>query len=116
MRQAYEEGRGGVLVRAKMHIEDGSGTTEGGKKRARRASGGGSPAKPLVVITELPYQTNKVGAPFRHCLRFFPGAFRLPYALRGCWRGCVPACLGSMRKRRSLCHTGSRMCMLSIGR
>lgn len=91
MRQAYEEGRGGVLVRAKMHIEDGSGTTEGGKKRARRASGGGSPAKPLVVITELPYQTNKVGAPSRHCPRSFPGALRLPYALRGCWRGCVPA-------------------------
>ncbi|KAL4439020.1 hypothetical protein ABPG77_006957 [Micractinium sp. CCAP 211/92] len=59
VRQAYEEGRGGVLVRAKMHIEDGGGTAEGGRRRAKRSSGGGSPAKPLVVITELPYQTNK---------------------------------------------------------
>lgn len=63
VRQAYEEGRGGVLVRAKMHVEDGSGGGEGGRRRARRAAGGGSPAKPLVVITELPYQTNKVGSP-----------------------------------------------------
>ncbi|EFN51479.1 hypothetical protein CHLNCDRAFT_56398 [Chlorella variabilis] len=44
VRQAYEEGKGGILMRAKIHIEDGS------------SSGSG---KPLVVITELPYQTNK---------------------------------------------------------
>lgn len=57
VRTAYEEGKGGVLMRAKMHIDDGS-TAKRGK--AKRGGGGGS-SKPLVVITELPYQTNKVG-------------------------------------------------------
>ena len=41
--EAYTTGRGSVLVRGKVHVEDGS-----GKK------------KPLIVITELPFQTNKV--------------------------------------------------------
>jgi hypothetical protein len=51
-----------------MHIEDGSTTTgssgggASGKRRAKRNAGGGTTSKPLVVITELPYQTNKVGA------------------------------------------------------
>ncbi|KAG7673555.1 hypothetical protein KSW81_006757 [Nannochloris sp. 'desiccata'] len=40
--EAYTTGRGSVLVRGKVHVEDGS-----GKK------------KPLIVITELPFQTNK---------------------------------------------------------
>jgi DNA gyrase/topoisomerase IV subunit A len=72
VRQAYEEGKGGILMRAKMHIEDGSGgttatssgSTDGAgaaaaKKKAKKAGGGNG--KPLVVVTELPYQTNKVG-------------------------------------------------------
>ena len=42
LREAYTTGRGTIVVRAKMHIEETS------KKKA------------LVVITELPYQTNKV--------------------------------------------------------
>ncbi len=67
VREAYTTGRGGVVVRAKMHIEDpnnpatgasGNGNGAAGKKRAKR-SGGSS--KPAVVVTELPYQTNKVG-------------------------------------------------------
>jgi DNA gyrase/topoisomerase IV subunit A len=67
VRQAYEEGKGGILMRGKMHIEDGSTTTgsgggASGKRRAKRNAGGGTASKPLVVITELPYQTNKVGA------------------------------------------------------
>ncbi len=65
VREAYSKGRGGVLVRAKMHIEDpnnpaatAAGNGAGaGKKRARRSVGS---TKPAVVITELPYQTNKV--------------------------------------------------------
>ncbi|PSC74003.1 DNA gyrase subunit A [Micractinium conductrix] len=62
VRQAYEEGKGGILVRAKMHIEDGSSGSGGGggkKKKGGGGGGGGSASKPLVVITELPYQTNK---------------------------------------------------------
>ena len=41
LRQAYETGKGKLLLRAKTHIEDGS----AGRK--------------LIVITELPYQVNK---------------------------------------------------------
>ena len=67
VREAFRTGRGGIVVRAKMHIEDpnnpaalaaGNGNGASGKKRAKR-SGGSS--KPAVVVTELPYQTNKVG-------------------------------------------------------
>ena len=74
VRSAYEEGKGGILMRAKMHIEDGSGGTTAtpsgaagapgtagaaaAKKKAKKAAG--SNGKPLVVVTELPYQTNKV--------------------------------------------------------
>jgi DNA gyrase subunit A len=58
VRQAYEEGKGGVLMRAKMHIEDGGNGGAASKRRPKRAAGGSG--KPLVVITELPYQTNKV--------------------------------------------------------
>lgn len=72
VREAYTKGRGGVLMRAKMHIEDpnnpatlagggnGSSAAAGGKRRGARRSSGGS-SKPAVVITELPYQTNKAG-------------------------------------------------------
>ena len=42
LREAYTTGRGTVTVRARMHVEDNS------KK------------KPSIVITEIPYQTNKV--------------------------------------------------------
>lgn len=49
MRDAYLHGKGSITVRAKMHIEDGEGV---GKKKAT--------GKPLIVINELPYQTNKV--------------------------------------------------------
>ena len=65
VRQAYEEGKGGILMRAKMHIEDGGGGTSGsgsgaGAAAAKKRAKGGN-GKPLVVVTELPYQTNKVG-------------------------------------------------------
>ncbi|PRW61571.1 DNA gyrase subunit A [Chlorella sorokiniana] len=56
VRAAYEEGKGGIQVRAKMHIEDGS-TTAGKRGKGKKSSGRAD--KPLVVITELPYQTNK---------------------------------------------------------
>jgi len=42
IREAYTNGKGTIVIRAKMHIED------AGKKKA------------AIVITELPYQTNKV--------------------------------------------------------
>lgn len=78
VRQAYEEGKGGILMRAKIHIEDGSGSTTaaGGAKRKPKRSGSSGSGKPLVVITELPYQTNKVrgwlAEHFRSCLASFP--------------------------------------------
>lgn len=50
---AYSQGKGSVLVRAKMHIEETS------KKRTS------------IVITELPYQTNKVSFYcYYHPMRF----------------------------------------------
>lgn len=45
LHDAYSTGKGTILVRAKMHTEDNS----------------GSKKKSLIVVTELPYQTNKVG-------------------------------------------------------
>jgi DNA gyrase subunit A len=54
VRDAYVEGRGGITVRAKMHIEDGAAAS--GRAGAKRPA---AAAKPLIVITELPYQTNK---------------------------------------------------------
>lgn len=45
---AYTEGKGGVTVRAKMHIEEGN-----SKKK-------GIGIKSVIAVTELPYQTNKV--------------------------------------------------------
>lgn len=51
MRDAYADGRGSITVRAKLHIEDGAAS----KKKLS--------AKPLIVITELPYQTNKASTP-----------------------------------------------------
>lgn len=47
VKTAYTEGKGGVLVRAKMHIEEAD---------SKKKSGG----KAVIAITELPYQTNKV--------------------------------------------------------
>ena len=49
---AYHEGRGSITVRGKVAVETDSGPGRGGKGRRR----GGD----LIVITELPYQTNKV--------------------------------------------------------
>lgn len=46
---AYTEGKGGILCRAKMHIEEVS----------VKKKGGSSSSKSVIAITELPYQTNK---------------------------------------------------------
>lgn len=58
IQEAYETGRGTITVRAKVHIEDGSGGGGNGKAGASKAGSKGS-GKPLVVITELPYQVYK---------------------------------------------------------
>ena len=52
---AYHEGRGSITVRGKVAVETDSGSGRRGS-RGRRKGGD------LIVITELPYQTNKVGA------------------------------------------------------
>ena len=75
IRAAYHEGRGSIPMRGKVSIEgdikgneDAGGNGNGGTtvvkagkagkgKTQRKRSGEG---KPAVVITELPYQTNKV--------------------------------------------------------
>lgn len=74
IRSAYHEGRGSLPVRGKVAIEgdavEGSSTANGipqngtpagkagkGKAQKRRDT------KPAIVITELPYQTNKVSQP-----------------------------------------------------
>lgn len=51
LRDVYTGGRGTFTLRAKLHVE------ESGAAPGRR--NGGATAKPLVVLTELPYQTNK---------------------------------------------------------
>ena len=75
---AYHDGRGSIPMRGKVVIEGdtagngnggdsgstGNGTTstkagKGSKGKTQRKRGG--EGKPAVVITELPYQTNKVG-------------------------------------------------------
>ena len=74
IRAAYHEGRGSIPMRGKVLIEgdpkahengggnSSSGTTgvkafKGAKGKTQRKRG---ESKPAVVITELPYQTNKV--------------------------------------------------------
>ena len=50
LRQTYETGRGSILIRGKANIEDEKSAA------ARRKKGN----KNAIVITELPYLTNKV--------------------------------------------------------
>jgi len=57
---AYESGRGPVVVRGRAFIEEEEApeATEGkktSKRKAKKAAGG----KALIVVTELPFQTNK---------------------------------------------------------
>ncbi len=56
IREAYETGRGSVAVRAKISIEDSADSNKARGPSKKRAVTG----KPLIVVTELPYQTNKV--------------------------------------------------------
>lgn len=68
---AYHEGRGSVIMRGTVAIEEDD-ASRGRKGRGSRSSGG-----PAIVITELPYQTNKA---------------TLPAASLSSWRGtaCSP--------------------------
>ncbi len=50
---AYETGRGGITVRGRAFLEEEA--PPGGRRGARKAATG----RPVIVITELPYQTNK---------------------------------------------------------
>ena len=63
IRSAYHDGRGSIPVRGKVFVEgeqlspangSPSGKTSKTKAQKRRTE-----AKPAVIITELPYQTNK---------------------------------------------------------
>lgn len=51
---AYHDGRGSITVRGKVAIEAESSTSKSRGGKASRKGGD------LIVITELPYQTNKV--------------------------------------------------------
>ncbi|KAK9865144.1 hypothetical protein WJX84_006152 [Apatococcus fuscideae] len=53
MRAIYEEGRGSITVRGRAFVEE-EGTSKKGSKRTPAASG-----KASIIITEMPYQTNK---------------------------------------------------------
>ncbi|KAK9837232.1 hypothetical protein WJX81_000248 [Elliptochloris bilobata] len=50
---AYETGRGGITVRGRAFIEEEQAGS--GRRGARKVANG----RPVIVITELPYQTNK---------------------------------------------------------
>lgn len=52
MRNIYETGRGSFVLRGKATIEDDQTPSKG--RRAKRSSD-----KALIIITEIPYQTNK---------------------------------------------------------
>ena len=61
IRQAYHEGRGSITVRGKVHIENESETapSSGSQTRGKASRKAGS-GKPQIVVSELPYQSNKV--------------------------------------------------------
>lgn len=68
--QAYHEGRGSITVRGKVRIEDDQAASRAAssdgsrpKAKATRKSGSG---KPQIIITELPYQSNKVQCAFTY--------------------------------------------------
>lgn len=74
IKEAYQTGSGSIILRAKVTIEDsgGSGGAGGARRRKRGASavgegeegpaaGGGGGGRQLIVVTEVPYQVNKVG-------------------------------------------------------
>ncbi len=54
---AYHDGRGSISVRGRAHIEEDGATGSRGAKTVRRP---GSSGKAQIIITELPYQSNKV--------------------------------------------------------
>ncbi|KAK9813725.1 hypothetical protein WJX73_005461 [Symbiochloris irregularis] len=62
----YASGRGPITVRGQAFIEEPDTGAKGkkgakGKGKAKGAALAGTSTKPLIVITELPYQTNKAG-------------------------------------------------------
>ena len=70
VRTAYQEGKGSITVRGKAHIEDETRdppAKPGGKRKGSAAKSRTGAQKPLVVITELPYQVNKVGQQGGRC-------------------------------------------------
>ncbi len=54
---AYHDGRGSISVRGRAHIEEDGASGSRGAKTVRRP---GSSGKAQIIITELPYQSNKV--------------------------------------------------------
>ena len=60
---AFETGRGPITVRGRAFIEEEGQKRRGAGKKGSKAGKGpaAGPSKPLIVITELPYQTNKAG-------------------------------------------------------
>eukprot|EP00891_Asterochloris_glomerata_P009690 jgi/Astpho2/9690/Aster-03682 len=62
VRTAYQEGKGSITVRGTAHIEDemrAPPAKSGGKRKGSAAKSRTGAQKPLVIITELPYQVNK---------------------------------------------------------
>ena len=57
---AYHDGRGSISVRGRAHVEEDDASGSRGSKTTRKS---GSSGKPQIVITELPYQSNKVCSP-----------------------------------------------------
>lgn len=55
--QAYSSGRGSISVRGKAFIED-EDSAQSSKKAGKRQKVA-TPGKSIIVLSELPYQTNK---------------------------------------------------------
>lgn len=63
VKQVFETGRGPITLRGRAYIEENGQERRTGAKKGGKASKGsaGGSSKPVIVITELPYQTNKAG-------------------------------------------------------
>lgn len=55
LRAIYEEGRGSITVRGRAFVEEEGSSAKKGSKKPAATSG-----KASIVITDMPYQTNKV--------------------------------------------------------
>ena len=81
--EAYQTGRGPITLRGRAAIEgDEASPADGGARRAPKRTGS---SKPIIVITELPFQTNKAGLVEHVAKLTDDGVLQGSIPLRGSW-------------------------------